>query len=234
LLVDFTQRSYELELLDRDDHSFEAIKQNMQELDVINSWLGGHKITLCGIQFFLSTIKAQGSVLICEVGCGGGDNLRAVMNWCKKNSIKAEFIGIDLNPNCVNYARSRPENAGIQFICSDYSKVTFTKKPDVIFSSLFTHHFRDEAILEIFKWMGANSNYGFFINDLHRHPIAYYFIKFATQLFSKSSLVKNDAPLSVRRGFISGELRDLLTKASVKSYMLKWKWAFRWLIIARS
>jgi hypothetical protein len=31
---------------------------------------------------------------------------------------------------------------------------------------------------------------GFFTNDLHRHPIAYNFIKYATKLFSKSYLVK--------------------------------------------
>lgn len=230
----FTSRSNELELLDRDDNSFEAIKQNMRELDFINTWLGGHKITLSGVKSFLNTDRPKGSVVICEIGCGGGDNLRAIKNWCKKHSIVAEFIGIDLNKNCTTYAESRPENADIQFICSDYSKVEFAKKPDIIFSSLFTHHFSDESIVEILKWMGANSTRGFFVNDLHRHPLPYHLIKLATSRFSKSYLVKNDAPLSVLRGFSSTELNALFKKALIKNYTLQWKWAYRWLAIARS
>lgn len=232
--VTFTNRSHELELLDRDDNSFESIKQNLSELDFINTWLGGHKITLSGVNFFLNADKPKESVLICEIGCGGGDNLRAIKNWCKGKSIPAEFIGIDLNPNCITYAQSRSENSGIQFICSDYSKVEFAKKPDIIFASLFTHHFPDDSIVEIIKWMSLNSNRGFFANDLHRHPMAYYFIKWATSLFSKSHLVKNDAPLSVLRGFSSDEFHALFQKASIKSYTLYWKWAFRWLVVARS
>ena len=78
--------------------------------------------------------------------------------------------------------------------------------------------------------MDANSNIGFFINDLHRHPLAYHFIKLATQLFSKSYLVKNDAPLSVLRGFKKQEWENILRKSDLSDYTIKWQWAFRYLI----
>ena len=42
----FQQRSYQKELLDRDDIPFEDIQQNMKELEFINHFLGGHNITL--------------------------------------------------------------------------------------------------------------------------------------------------------------------------------------------
>ena len=79
--------------------------------------------------------------------------------------------------------------------------------------------------------MHQNAEKGFFIADLHRHPLAYYSIKWLTGLFSKSYLVKNDAPLSVLRGFSRKEWESLLTKAGIKNYSIRWKWAFRWLII---
>jgi hypothetical protein len=79
-------------------------------------------------------------------------------------------------------------------------------------------------------WMKNNSSVGFFINDLHRQPLAYYFIKLATKLFSKSSLVKNDAPLSVLRGFKKKEWESIFERAGIQNYSIKWKWAFRYLV----
>jgi 2-polyprenyl-3-methyl-5-hydroxy-6-metoxy-1,4-benzoquinol methylase len=229
----FSNRSYQKELLDRDDIPFEDIKQNMKELDFINTWLGGHKITINGIESLVKLSKYQLSdkLTICEMGCGGGDNLRAIGEWCKKRNISVVLIGIDMNPNCIAYARSRKENFDIDFIVDDYRNVTFQTKPTVIFSSLFCHHFTNEELHSQFEWMKEHSTVGFFVNDLQRHPLAYYSIKLLTRLFSKSYLVKNDAPLSVLRGFHRDELLQLLNKFSISNYHLKWKWAFRWLLL---
>ena len=84
---------------------------------------------------------------------------------------------------------------------------------------------------DLMGWMKNNSTLGFFVNDLHRHPLAYHSIKLITSLFSKSYLVKNDAPLSVARGFKKDELIEILQQSSIIHYQLKWMWAFRWLLI---
>lgn len=228
----FSKRSYEKELLDRDDIPFSDIKRNMQELDFINTWLGGHKISCDGIRNIILKRKEQlqqKNLLICEIGSGGGNNLFAIDKWCRKNSINADYIGIDINQNCVE-ATPAGILKNLKLVVSDYSSVEFEKKPDIIFSSLFCHHFSDEQLVSQLKWMDANSSWGFFINDLHRHPLAYYSIKTLTRLFSRSYLVKNDAPLSVRRGFNRKEWQTLLEKAGLRSYKIEWKWAFRWLI----
>jgi 2-polyprenyl-3-methyl-5-hydroxy-6-metoxy-1,4-benzoquinol methylase len=229
----FSNRSYQKELLDRDDIPFEDIKQNMKELDFINTWLGGHKITIHGIESLvkLSTYQLSEKLTICEMGCGGGDNLRAIGEWCNKRNISVVLIGIDMNPSCIEYARSRKDNFDIDFIVDDYRNVKFQTKPTVIFSSLFCHHFTNEELQIQFQWMKENCSVGFFVNDLQRHPLAYYSIKLLTQLFSKSYLVKNDAPLSVLRGFHRGELLQILNQSSISNYQVKWKWAFRWLLI---
>ncbi|WP_407526285.1 methyltransferase domain-containing protein [Lacibacter sp. MH-610] len=228
----FSHRSNKKELLDRDDIPFEDIKQNMKELDFINTWLGGHAITINGIESLvkLSAFQLSDKLTICEMGCGGGDNLRAIGKWCKERDISVILIGIDMNPNCIAYARSRTDNFDIDFISDDYRNVHFETKPDVIFSSLFCHHFTNEELQQQFAWMKQNTKLGFFVNDLQRHPLAYYSIKWLTKLFSKSYLVKNDAPLSVLRGFHKNELSQLLSQSSIINYQLKWKWAFRWLL----
>lgn len=242
--MDFSARSYKKELLDRDDIPFADIKQNMRELDFINAKLGGHKITLEGLKTLIKRMKAgstgkNGKLSILEIGCGGGDNLRVIKNYCEKKNIAVHLAGVDINPHCIEFARSRKENKGIEFIGSDYKLMNPSPQPDIIFNSLFCHHFADKEMMEILSWMKTHSRAGFFINDLHRHPLAYYSIKWLTRLFSKSYLVKNDAPLSVLRGFKRREL-ETFSKAvlgdnahySIHNAQLKWRWAFRWLLIS--
>src|SRR5437764_4901792 len=78
----FKTRSYKKELLDRDDIPFKDIKRNMQELDFINRKLGGHDITLDGIVALIKDeVRFNKRLTITEIGCGGGDNLRAIKEW---------------------------------------------------------------------------------------------------------------------------------------------------------
>ena len=203
----------------------------MQELDFINRRLGGHDITLDGL---VALIKNQmpfnSKFKIVEIGCGGGDNLRAIKQWAQRIHLKLDLEGIDINAECIAYAREQKGNAGMTFIQSDYRDVSFENRPDIIFSSLFCHHFNEEELLFMVKWMHRNSQLGFFINDLHRHPLAYYSIKTLTKLFSKSYLVKHDAPLSVRRGFKRKEWNFIFSEAGIVNFNCRWRWAFRWLI----
>jgi 2-polyprenyl-3-methyl-5-hydroxy-6-metoxy-1,4-benzoquinol methylase len=226
--MDFSARSHKKELLDLDDIPFDAIKKNMDELEFINKYLGGHQITIEGFKKLLGHKK---EITVCEIGCGGGDNLMAIYKWCKKKKITAKFIGIDINADCIAVARSKCDHANFSFSVSDYRNPLFSdNKPDIIFSSLFCHHFTDEELVFMLRWMINNSSTGIFINDLHRHSLAYHSIHFLTKIFSDSYLVKNDAPLSVLRGFTKKDWELILQKAGFNSYSLNWKWAFRWLL----
>jgi 2-polyprenyl-3-methyl-5-hydroxy-6-metoxy-1,4-benzoquinol methylase len=225
------RRSYQKELLDGDDIPFEDIARNMKELNFINTYLGGHTITLYGMKKLIDARQSRDrALIICEIGCGGGDNLNVISKWGKRNNIKLRTIGIDINPDCIGYASAMFKDPLAAWLSADYRTVRFEEKPDIIFNSLFCHHFDDEQMIEVLKWMKNQSRIGFFINDLHRHTLAFYSIKWLTLLFSKSYLVKNDAPLSVQRGFKKNELKEFLDKAGIQDYTIDWKWAFRWLI----
>jgi 2-polyprenyl-3-methyl-5-hydroxy-6-metoxy-1,4-benzoquinol methylase len=231
----FQKRSYQKELLDSKAIPFKDIKRNMQELDFINRKLGGHDITLDGIVALLQHTPVFNKELhIVEIGCGGGDNLSAIKEWAKRIKLPVALLGIDINEECINYAREQERNSGIQFVHSDYQRTTFEIKPDVVFSSLFCHHFTDDELVYQLQWMEKNTSIGFFINDLHRHPLAYYSIKLLTALFSRSYLVKNDAPLSVQRGFKRKDWERLFAAAGIEKYTCSWRWAFRWLVTCDS
>jgi SAM-dependent methyltransferase len=228
-MLRFEKRSYQKELLDGVDIPFKDIKKNMSELNIINQYLGGHHITISGLSKLLSGSNNR-EYTILEVGCGGGDNLRVVKRWADKNKITVALFGVDINAECIQYAIEINGNREYTWIYSDYKNLVFEEKPDIIYSSLFLHHFNDMELIGMIKWMYDNSRIGFFINDLHRHPLAYYSIKALTRAFSKSYLVKNDAPLSVLRAFTRNDWETLFSMANIPITTLNWKWAFRWLI----
>jgi 2-polyprenyl-3-methyl-5-hydroxy-6-metoxy-1,4-benzoquinol methylase len=227
-MLNLKQRSYKKELLDAKNIPFVDIKQNMKELNSINTLLGGHKITILGIKAFVK--EKNKNLSVCEIGCGGGDNLNAISKWTTRKNIDIHFTGIDIKKECIDFAKEQYPTLNADWIASDYSKANL-KNPDIIFSSLFCHHFTEEELIQMLQWMQKHCSKGFFINDLHRNTIAYYSIKWLTGIFSKSYLVKNDAPLSVARGFTKAEWQNIFARAGIKNYSIKWQWAFRHLII---
>lgn len=217
--------------MDADNIPFAAMAQTLKELNIVNTRLGGHTITIEGVRRLAETAS---SVTICEIGCGGGDNLFTVHKYCSKKKINARFIGIDINPECIVFAKQQYPQMNCKWICSDYILADLSNdQPDIIFSSLFCHHFTDEQLIQMLRWLNKNSKAGFFINDLHRHVLAYYLIKYITKFFSRSYLVKNDACLSVARSFRKKEWQVLFQRASLSIHSIHWKWAFRWLVISK-
>jgi SAM-dependent methyltransferase len=231
LNMDYSFRSYLPELLDGPRVPAADIRQNLLELEIINRQLGGHAVTLKG---FSMLAKQNKTIKVCEIGCGGGDNMKVIENKFSRKIPDLTFLGVDINPDCISVAENLKWRSPPHFLIEDYKKVKFESRPDIIFCSLFCHHFDESSLVEMFRWMRENSRLGFFINDLHRHPLAYQSIKILTSLFSKSYLVKHDAPLSVLRGFKKKELEDLLSRAGITQFTIHWKWAFRWMIIVHS
>ncbi len=231
--MSFQQRSYYKELLDSDEIPFVDIQQNMEELSVINHKLGGHRINIKGLKTVLRNSGLNKAVRILEIGCGGGDNLQVLKKYFQEREIPFKLTGVDIKKECIEYAEEQTANSQIEFICSDYRNYELTEKPHVIFSSLFCHHFTNAELVEMLKWKHQNSVFGFFINDLRRDTVAYHSIKLLTRIFSKSYLVKHDAPLSVKRAFIREDWHKLFSRAGIWDYEIEQHWAYRWLVTCK-
>ena len=218
----FKIRSYKKELLDGDSIPNLDLYQNLKELNIINKLLGGYNISFKALKKVLVKNKV---CVIADIGCGGGDTLKQIQNWNKKEKYLLKLVGIDLKQTCIDY--SNQNNTVIQFICDDYKTIlNYIPKVDIMHACLFCHHLTEAEIIDLIKFCNEK-NITLIINDLERNPIAYYAIRFLTQVFSKSYLVKNDAPLSVLRGFKKKEWKDIIKQSLVKNYSINYKWAFR-------
>ncbi|WP_420317569.1 methyltransferase domain-containing protein [Ekhidna sp.] len=223
-------RSDETEIMDDLAISGEVVNQTLRELNTINRRLGGNQIS---ISAFKNLVAGKNSIELVDLGCGGGDIMADMAKWSKKQGIKATFIGIDANENIVDYAQQNTSEyseiayQAINIFSDKFKNQTF----DIIHCCLFVHHFTSDQLINLFAQFKKQARLGVIINDLHRHPLAYWSIGLLTSLFSKSEMVRNDATISVARGFRKKELIEILKGAEINEYRLEWKWAFRWKLI---
>lgn len=233
-MPDFSRRSEDIEWMDDLLCAGEVVHQTLRELEIINHWLGGNAVTLKGLDKLID--KPEHPVTIVDLGCGGGDMLKLIYTWSIRKKIAVRLIGVDANPHIIAFARNNCRDyPQIEFIACDVFSETFSKlEYDVAIGTLFFHHIADEPLSELLSRLHRNAKTGLLINDIHRHWLAYHSIRLLTSLFSRSGMVKFDAPLSVLRAFKRKELQDILRVAGIQHYTMSWRWAFRWRVIAFS
>lgn len=233
----FKERSTQLELMDDLTLTGEALRQNLKELEIINHWLGGHDVVRQGLNKIMahpfSASFQKNSLKIADLGSGGGDTLKIVARWARARKLKVELTGVDANAFMIEYGRRHcQEFPEISFRQADVFSSEFAlQEYDVIICSLFLHHFKTDALVSLLSRLKKQVRLAVLINDLHRHPLAYYSIQGITKAFSQSYLVKNDAPLSVLRAFKRADWQHILQQADISAYRLKWRWAFRWQLV---
>lgn len=233
-MPDFSTRSNEIEIMDDLRCTGQVLDQTLRELEFINKWLGGNKITINAIDRLLKDTSKR-EVTIVDLGCGGGDMLKIIDAWGKRKKLKLKLMGVDANPYIVDFAKKNLKDyPNIHFETMDIFSGDFQqRKYDIVVGTLFYHHFLSTQLTAFFKQLRQQVYIGYVINDLHRHWLAYYAIKILTQIFSKSSMVKYDAPLSVLRAFKREELKQILIASQPIKFEIRWKWAFRWQVVAK-
>jgi 2-polyprenyl-3-methyl-5-hydroxy-6-metoxy-1,4-benzoquinol methylase len=259
-MPNLSYRSNEKELIDDLELDNDALRENLEELALINKYLGGNQVTISGLSSLIfdarnsmfdirksnikhlksdngnqtSNIEHQTSKLtIADLGCGGGDMLIVMANWAKKQNLNAQFIGIDANDFMIDFAKKRTANyQNISYLHQNIFAEEFKQHQfDIVTMTLFCHHFDDESLIKILQQFRKQTRLGVVINDIHRHWFAYHSIAWITKLFLKSYLVKNDAKLSVWRAFRKKDLENIVQKAGFTNYSIRWKWAFRWEVV---
>ncbi len=234
----FLKRNYEKELMDDFSIQDERIDAALAELKHTNRFLGGISTTGDGLNFLLNeksgngNEKLSGRISILDVGAGASD----ILLFFKNKFPSLEITSVDLNKRACKFlgrnCSADGRNPVKRIICADSLEIPIKEKQfDVVHASLFLHHFKEEEIKKMITDFKRISRAGIIINDLRRSVIALIGIKIIAALFSKSELYKNDGPASVKRGFIKSDLLKIMKELGINNFILKRKWAFRWLLL---
>jgi ubiquinone/menaquinone biosynthesis C-methylase UbiE len=196
MLPRFACRSAESEIMDDLHQPEEDFNAAYRELKIINRWLGGNRA-------ILRFLPQMSRLRILDVAAGGCDLEEVLDPACR-------IVALDLNASgLLRAGKSLP-------VVGDAMALPFEEKSfDVVMSSLFFHHLSNDQCVCVLQQMWRIAKHRVLVNDLHRHVVAYCSIRVLTRIFSRSRMVRNDGPLSVRRAFRPAELMRIARQAGV-------------------
>ena len=233
----FKIRTDEDEQMDDFSIDDERLTDALQQLRVVNQYLSGYSTTMSLLKPYL---RSRTKTRILDVGTGIADFPEKIIRWADLNlpDHDLEVVAIDANPVTVAYAQKTLKERLPSRLCDrihvetadalalPYADHSF----DIAIGAMFLHHFAHDRATEIVRSMQRVSRDGILINDLHRHPLAYYGIYALTHLLPAAPMVRHDAPVSVLRGFRSDELAAIARAAQLPDFSLQWRFPFRWLL----
>ncbi|HET8854780.1 MAG TPA: methyltransferase domain-containing protein [Salinimicrobium sp.] len=231
----FRDRYEGREVMDNFELGGEKLEETLNDLDRVNSWLGGDRVTLGGVKEIIDRTSRKETISIADIGCGNGHMLRELSKWGKRERIKLELTGIDANPNAVSIAkRLSGDYKDISYrVLNIFSPDLREMQFDVILCTLTLHHFKDEQIPEVLRNFLDISRIGVVVNDLQRSKTAYWLFTLFCAAFVSNPIAREDGLISIRRGFKRSDLQKYSADISVAPVEISWRWAFRYRWILR-
>ncbi len=231
LFYSLDERATTLELMDDRSIGGEELAEALRQLRVINAVLLGDLPTLEGVNRLWKQAGCPKSLVLLDVGAGSGDLNRTLLAWARWRGVRLTIVLVDIHPEtCAAAAHYWHGQAQVHIVCSDIMRLAL-RSADIVTASLFAHHFADDELHVVLAALTQAARLGVVVNDLHRHPLAYAAILLATRLMSRNRMIRNDAPLSVRRGFAASDLQRLRCIPTLTRLSYRWRPFFRWLIM---
>jgi len=232
--IDTTKRTDEAEIMDDFELRGLDLEKTLEDLDNINKWLGGNKITLQGVKKLLNGKFKANIIQIADIGCGNGAILREIAKWGRSKNYKFQLTGIDANPHTIEIAEKLsayyPE---IQYSTLNIFNEDFKSREfNIILCTLTLHHFKNQEIIGILNNFYKQAKIGIVINDLHRSRMAYFLFQAFCRVFINNEIARKDGLTSILRGFKRKDLQRLASNIPAEHQKILWKWAFRyqWII----
>lgn len=228
MLDRFKRRSYELEYIDTGNYTAAEYEGCIGELQLVNRWLGDVH-TLKNTLFKNVAAAGLKSFSMLDVGAGSGELLRVTAAWARETGREMRGVGLELNERSASAileaSREFPEISSVR---GDALKLPFADEDfDYVICSLFTHHFLEDQVVQIFREMNRVARRRMIVIDLHRHPIAYLFYTTIAKLFLKNRLIRHDGALSILRSFKAEEMFELAQRAGLRNARVERHFPYR-------
>ena len=213
-MFDIPQRSQEPEILDDLSLQSQALGQNLLEL----------------AQAILPPPENHPqSLLLADVGCGGGDTMAHLLHHSYFRDYSLEFTGFDCSKEALRWARKWYPYPQLHFEELDAMQTWPARRFHAVFFNLVLHHFTDAQIITLLQQAARNSDF-IIINDLQRNWLPYYLFRLASRLGRFSPISRHDGLLSIKKSFTRRHWEQLLKRAGLPTYRIRWYWAFRWVV----
>ena len=217
------------ELIDQPGHPYADVVRSLRDIQWVNRHLAGWRVLRRLLPTLLVGLPSDRTLRVLDLGTGSADLPRALVGWCRSRGRDVRVVGVDNNPEVVDFARREvADEPAVRIVRADVFHLPFAPRQfDLVVCSLFLHHFAPEAAVRMLQVMAENSRHAILVNDLQRHRLAYWAIWLLSRLQRRGRLFRHDGPISVLRAYRAGELRDLLRRAGLQEVAVERIFPFR-------
>lgn len=205
--LDFSRRAEEPELMDDPHCDLRQLERTYAQFQTVNALVSGW--ALIYRWYVRPRLRRNRPSSVLDVGCGGGDLARSLVNWARRDGFSLRVLGIDTDERAIAYASRRPYS-GIHFRAVDsHALLSEGAQFDLVVSNHVLHHLSDTEVQALMRDSQALCQGTVLHNDIERHPLAYPGFAALAGPFFRDSFIVPDGLLSVRRSFTPAELRAL-------------------------
>ncbi len=197
------------ELLDLHAGNLPEVRRSLGDIQRINTYLGGAK-PVCNAVWNLVGERPRATVL--DIGTGNADIPRRLARQARKRGVDLTIIGLDINARHLQIAREETADfPAIHLIGADaFALPLADQSVDIVFSTLFLHHFRAPQIQSLLTEFTRVARVGWTMHDQIRNRLPLWFFRVARPVLARSYLTRYDAVASIYRAYTLDEMRQIV------------------------
>lgn len=218
----FKVRATEAEWLDRPDSDEQLILRSHAFMRMVNRCFGGTRIVRNFLEREMAGRCGEETIRVLDIGAGSCDIAVALSMWAEQAGRRLEILCVERDQRAFTEGLRTIEKYG----CTDiraYHGDIFDFEPREVFDyaigSMFFHHLANREILRLIRYLRRFVRRGVFINDLSRSRMIYAAVCLLGAATDRR--VRQDALLSIRKGFVREELLNLLSQVENTTVSIK-------------
>jgi len=193
------------------------------------------------------------SLSLLDVGTGCADIPIAAVEWGRRRGVAIRAVGVDRLQASIDEAKRQVERLAsrradelrrpssrhdaaapvsshtIDLLQADAFEIDRRFEPrsfDLVHAGMFLHHFDEQRIVALLRIMARVARRFVIWNDLSRSAWSRFGVRVLT--IGQPRVVRHDAVLSVDKGFLEREVRDLVGRAGLpRARIVHWRWCGR-------
>lgn len=186
---------------------------SLRDIALANRWFGGTRAILAELRPVFDEFKRTSlrSCSLLDVGTGLGDTPVAVVHAGKANGISVTPVGLELTPAFSHIAHQRVSAV----ITGDARMLPLADKSvDIVTCSLVLHHLDEADSLVMLRECDRVARHRVIIAELERSWLAIVLLWIVSFPLRFHPISRHDGVVSIRRGFLVGELQSLIERAT--------------------
>ncbi len=225
------------ELMDGPGLDREELKGALRDLAWINRRFGNVAMVLDRLRSILDGVSRPQAepVRILDVATGFADIPRAVALWAREKRLQVEIVAVDRQEQLVEIAREASRGfLEVRIEHGDALALPFGDSSfDIVIASQVLHHMEGEEPVRLLRELRRVARRSIVVGDLRRGLWPFAVTWIVLRIVSRNRFIRFDGPLSVRRAFTAGEMRDLAVRAGWGSVKVSGHAFFRLALVAR-